>query len=84
LTWEWTRGYIGSTSDLYESIRILNHGEVKMILPLNQTKRDSVLFQLKKKCIKGKRGYRTVGISLYKEQMDKAKRIIKPQLSSKP
>ena len=28
---------------------------------------------LKKKCIKGKRGYRTVGISLYKEQMDKAK-----------
>jgi transposase len=30
---------------------------------------------LKKKCIKGKRGYRTVGISLYKEQMDKAKRI---------
>jgi hypothetical protein len=54
-----------------------------MILPLDQTKRDSVLFQLKKKCIKGKRDYRTVGISLYKEQMDKAKRIIKSQLSSK-
>jgi len=30
---------------------------------------------LKKRCIKGKRGYRTVGLSLYKEQMDKAKRI---------
>jgi transposase len=28
---------------------------------------------LKKKCIKGKRGYRTVGLSIYKEQIEKAK-----------
>jgi transposase len=30
---------------------------------------------LKKECIKGKAGYRTVGISLHKEQMEKAKLI---------
>ncbi len=30
---------------------------------------------LKKKCIKGKKGYRTVGLSIYKEQIEKAKRI---------
>jgi len=30
---------------------------------------------LKKECIKGKTAYRTVGISLHKEQMEKAKRI---------
>jgi transposase len=30
---------------------------------------------LKKECIKGKGGYRIVGISLYKEQIEKAKRI---------
>jgi transposase len=30
---------------------------------------------LKKECIKGKGGYRTVGISLHKEQIEKAKRI---------
>ena len=29
---------------------------------------------LKKKCIKGKGGYRTVGLSIYKEQTEKAKR----------